>query len=189
MSTGIGFAGVLSGFVKNTANFNSFLFGSIVAISDFEMNLVAGVSCAVTLAFILLYKELFFIAMDERAARIAGVPVQAVNFIFTVLTAVTVSVAARTVGTLIVSSMMVVPVACAMQFGRSYKQTLIFSVCFAVLFTGLGLFLAYYARLKPGGTIVLLGVLCLMLILAFKTVAASFRGFRDKPGITKRKDS
>jgi zinc transport system permease protein len=173
MSAGIGLAGVLSGFVKNAANFNSFLFGSIVAISDFELSLVVGVSCAVTLTFVLLYKELFYIAMDERAARIAGVPTQAVNFVFTILTAVTVSVAARTVGALIVSSMMVVPVACAMQFGQSYKQTLICSVCFAVLFTAAGLFLAYYARLKPGGTIVLLGILCLLLILAFKGAAAA----------------
>jgi zinc transport system permease protein len=179
MSAGIGLAGVLSGFVKSAANFNSFLFGSIVAISNFELTLVAGVSCAVILAFILLYKELFFIAMDERAARIAGVPTQTVNFVFTLLTAATVSVAARTVGALIVSSMMVVPVACAMQLGKSYKQTWICSVCFAVLFTVAGLFLAYYARLKPGGTIVLLGVLCLVLILACKAAAAAVS--RSKP--------
>ncbi|MDR3288204.1 MAG: metal ABC transporter permease, partial [Peptococcaceae bacterium] len=94
LSAGVGLAGVLSGFVKNAVNFNSFLFGSIVAISDFEMFLVAGVSFAVILAFILLYKELFYIAFDERAARIAGVPVKTVNFIFTILTAVTVAVAA-----------------------------------------------------------------------------------------------
>ena len=53
MSTGIGIAGVLSGFVKNTANFNSFLFGSIVAISDFELYLVIGIGLVVLLAFIL----------------------------------------------------------------------------------------------------------------------------------------
>ncbi len=136
MSAGVGLAGVLSGFVKNAANFNSFLFGSIVAISDFELILVACISCAVLLAFILLYKELFYIALDERAARLAGIPVKTVNFIFTLLTAATVSVAARTVGALIVSSMMVVPVACAMQFGKSYKQTGLYSVCFAVFFYG-----------------------------------------------------
>lgn len=172
MSAGIGLAGVLSGFVKNAANFNSFLFGSIVAISDFEMMMVVCISCTVMLAFILLYKELFYIALDERAARLAGIPVKTVNFIFTILTAVTVSVAARTVGALIVSSMMVVPVACAMQLGKSYKQTVLYSVCFAVFFTVAGLFVAYYARLKPGGTIVLIGVLCLVLILLIKKIIA-----------------
>ncbi len=175
MSAGIGLAGVLSGHVKNAANFNSFLFGSIVSISDFEMILVAGISCIVMLAFILLYKELFYIALDERAARLSGVPVGVINFIFTILTAVTVSVAARTVGALIVSSMMVVPVACAMQVGKSYRQTVIYGVIFAVAFTVTGLFLSYYLKLKPGGTIVLLGVLCLVVMLLIKQIISMLR--------------
>jgi zinc transport system permease protein len=168
LSASIGAAGVLSGFVKNAANFNSFLFGSIVAFSDFEMTLVVCVSVAVMLVFVLLYKELFFIAFDERAARLAGVPVRAINNIFTILTALTVSIASRTVGVLIVSSMMVIPVACAMQFRVSYKRTVACSVCFAVAFTVAGLYISYYARLKPGGTIVLLGVACLTVILSAK---------------------
>lgn len=69
MSAGVGLAGVLSGFVKNAANFNSFLFGSIVAISDTEMYLVVGVSAAVLLLFLLMYKELFYISLDEQSAR------------------------------------------------------------------------------------------------------------------------
>lgn len=175
MSAGVGLAGILSGFVKNAANFNSFLFGSIVAISDFEMVLVAVISCAVMLAFFLLYKELFYIALDERSARLAGIPVKTINFVFTILTAVTVSVAARTVGALIVSSMMVVPVACAMQLGKSYRQTVVYSVIFAVFFMLTGLYVAYYARLKPGGTIVLTGVVCLIVILCIKAVIPRIR--------------
>ncbi len=169
MSAGIGAAGVLSGFVQNAASFNSFLFGSIVAISRFELVLVASVSGLVLLFFLLLYKELFHIALDERSARLAGVPVAAVNFIFTVLTAVTVSVAARTVGALIVSSLMVVPVACALQVANSYRQTVVYGIGFAVFFTVTGLFLAYYAGLKPGGTIVLVGVAALLLLLLLKS--------------------
>ncbi len=180
MSAGVGLAGVLSGFVKNAANFNSFLFGSIVAISDFEVILVACISCAVLLAFVFLYKELFYIALDERAARLAGIPVGAINFIFTILTAVTVSVAARTVGALIVSSLMVVPAACAMQFGKSYKQTVVYSVLFAVIFTTAGLFLSYYLRLKPGGTIVLIGVLFFIVILLLKKIFAGRVSAADK---------
>lgn len=169
-SAGVGLAGVLSGFVKNAATFNSFLFGSIVAISNFEVAMVVVISLLVLVTFILLYKELFFIAFDEDAARLAGVPVKTVNFIFTILTAITVSIAARTVGALIVSSMMVVPVACAMQFGKSYKQTVLYSIAFAVSFTVVGLFIAYYLGLKPGGTIVLIGVAVLALIFLLKRV-------------------
>ncbi|MEY8354964.1 metal ABC transporter permease [Lachnospiraceae bacterium 54-53] len=168
MSAGIGLAGVLSGFVKNSANFNSFLFGSIVAISNTEMYLVIGVSLTVLLLFLLLYKELFYIALDERSAKLAGVPVKMVNFIFTILTAVTVSIAARTVGALIVSSMMVIPVACAMQIGKNYRQTVVYAVCFDVVFMIAGLFAAYYIGLKPGGTIVLVGVIFLLMIFVGK---------------------
>lgn len=175
MAAGIGLAGVLLGFVKNSANFNSFLFGSIVAISDFELALVVAISFFVLIEFIFLYKELFFVAFDEQCARLAGVPVWGINFIFTILTAATVSIAARTVGALIVSSMMVVPVACSMQFAKSYKQTVIFSVVFALLFTVTGLFVSYYARLKPGGTIVLTGVLFLVVILTIKRFVPCIR--------------
>lgn len=170
MSAGISLAGVLSGFVKNSANFNSFLFGSIVAISDFELGLVLIMSLLILSAFLVLYKELFLISLDEQAARLAGVPVRLVNFIFTLMTAVTVSIAARTVGALIVSSLMVIPVICAMQIGRSYKQTLVWSIGLALLFTVTGLFLSYYTGLKPGATIVLAGILGLLIVLLAKSI-------------------
>jgi zinc transport system permease protein len=168
LSASVGLAGILSGFAKNSASFNSFLFGSIIAFSDFEIALVVCVSLAVMLTFILLYKEMFFIAFDERLASLAGVPVRTINNVFTILAAVTVAVASRTVGVLIVSSTMVIPVACAMQFRVSYKRTVIFSILFAVAFMITGLYISYYARLKPGGTIVLLGVACLSVILLVK---------------------
>ena len=171
LSAGVGLAGVLSGFVRNAAGFNSFLFGSIVAITPGELTATAVISVLVLAAFVLLYKELFAIALDENAAHRAGVPVGAVRCI---LTAATVSVAARTVGALIVSSMLVLPVACAMQVARSYRQTVLFSILFAEGFIAAGLTLAFYAGLKPGGTIVLLGVGCLLVILAGKTAAAHF---------------
>ena len=149
MSTGIGLAGILSGFVKNGTNFNSFLFGSIISISKGEL---------------LLYKELFYIGFDENAARISGVPVKTINFIFTLLTALTVSIASRTVGTLIVSSMLVIPIACGMQVGRSYKAVMIIGVITALVTTVIGLTLSYYVGLKPGGTIVLLEVVCFLIL-------------------------
>ena len=125
-------------------------------------------SLGVFLMCLLLYKELFFITLDEQSARLAGVPVKTVNFIFTVLIALTVSVAARTVGSLIVSSMMVVPVACALQFGKGYRGTLILAVLLDVIFMIIGLFAAYYLGLKPGGTIVLIGVIFLVAALFVK---------------------
>lgn len=168
MSTGIGLAGILSGFVKNSATFNSFLFGSIVAISDFELYMVVALSIIVTAISIILYKELFAITFDEESAKLAGVSVGLINFIFTLLTAIVISISARTVGTLVISSLMVLPVAAAMQLSKSYKQTLIYSIVIAVISTISGLFISYYANFKPGGTIVLVSVIILIGVLLYK---------------------
>lgn len=170
MSAGIGLAGVLSGFVQNSANFNSFLFGSIVSISTGEMAGVCIISVAVLVTLMLFYRELFYMGFDENAARISGVPVRQINFMFTILTALTVSVDSRTVGALIVSSMLVVPIACGMQMGKSYKNTLIGAICVAVFTTIAGLVLSYYVGIKPGGTIVLLEVVIFLILVVFKTI-------------------
>ena len=165
------FAGVAV-LIKNLAGTPDtlFLIGSIVAISDAEMISVIVVSVVVLVLFLLLYKELFYISLDERSARLVGVPVGVVNFIFTIMIAVTVSVAARTVGALMVSSMMVVPVACAMQLGKNFKQTVWYAVGLNVLFMIIGLFAAFYLGLKPGGTIVLVGVAALLIIFIGKRI-------------------
>lgn len=167
MSAGIGLTAVLSGFVGNTSDLNSFMFGSIVAISDFEMVLTVVLSIAVILVTMVLYRELFYISFDEEAAALAGVPVKTVNLIIMLLTAVTVSVASRVVGALMVSSLLVIPVACAMTVAKSYKQTMVLSVAFAEVFTVGGLITSYYLDVKPGGSIVLLGVVVLVGFLTF----------------------
>ena len=111
---------------------------------------VCIISVAVLLVLGIFSRELFYIGFDENAARISGVPVRQVNFIFTILTALTVSAASRTVATLIVSSMLVVPVACGMQMAKSYRMTLVCGVIVAVVTTITGLFLSYYVGVKPG---------------------------------------
>lgn len=168
LSAGVGLAGLLSGMLDSATGFNSFLFGSIVAIDNAELAMVVLVSLTVALAFALLYRQLLAIAFDERGARLAGIRVQSINLIFTLLTAMAVAIAARTVGALMVSSLMVVPVVCAMQLAGSYRQLVAFSVVHGVAFTAAGLAIAYYMGLRPGATIVLCGVLWLALLVAGK---------------------
>lgn len=168
LSFGVGVAAVFSGFIKNSASFSSFLFGSIVAITEFELYTVIILSIVVIFIMILLYKELFYITFDEEGAELSGVKVKSVNFIFTLMTAIVVSIAARTVGSLVISSLMIIPVACSMLISKSYLKNVIYSVLFAVLFTILGLFITAFYDLKPGGTIVLIGIGVLLLLLIFR---------------------
>lgn len=169
MSAGIGITAILSGFIKNgSANINSFMFGSIVAVSDFELIMTLILSAIVILVTFLLYKENFAIAFDEEAAILSGIPVKAINFVLMLLTAITASVASRIVGALMISSLLVIPSATAMLISKSYKGTLILSIVFAEIFTIAGLFISYYLNLRPGGTIVLLGTIILVATALFK---------------------
>ena len=171
MSTGIGLAGILSGFITNAADFNSFLFGSIVATSNYEILFVCILGILVVASVVILYRELMYIAFDEECAGLAGIPVGAINFLFTILTAVTVSVSARTVGTLVVSSLLVLPVASAMQIAKSYRGTTILSLIYAVISTMAGLVISFYGDLRPGGTIVIISVIILVFSIIYKRVA------------------
>lgn len=180
MSAGIGLAGNLSGFVKKAANFNSFLFGSIVAIDDFEFYLVLGIGALVLLLSFLFYKELFYVTFDEEGAVLAGIPVRWINRLFTLLTALTIAVAARTVGSLVISSLLVIPVATALQLGKSYRSTLFVSMGLSVAYTILGLFCSFYWNLKPGATIVLISVVGLLAVLIVKKHT---NGLRARSGL------
>lgn len=164
MSAGIGLTAVLSAFITNgSANINSFMFGSIVAISDFELWLSLALTSLVLILTLILYKENFAIAFDEESAGLCGIPVRAINFIMMLLTAIVVSVASRIVGALMISSLLVIPVATSMLISKSYKQTLILSIVISEFITLLGLYISFYMNLRPGGTIVLLGVVVLII--------------------------
>ncbi|MBP5426712.1 MAG: metal ABC transporter permease [Clostridiales bacterium] len=166
MSTGVGLAGVLSGFVKDNALLNNFLFGSIVAISDFELYMIIALSVLVILVITFLYKDLFYITFDEEGARLSGVKVGAVNFVFMLLAAITIAISARAVGTLVISSLMTIPAAAAMKISKSFKTTLLYAIVYALVSVLIGIFISFYVNLKPGGTIVMISVALLLLTIA-----------------------
>jgi zinc transport system permease protein len=139
------------------------MFGSIVAISDFELWLSLALTSLVLILTLILYKENFAIAFDEESAGLCGIPVRTINFIMMLLTAIVVSVASRIVGALMISSLLVIPVATSMLISKSYKQTLILSIVISEFITLLGLYISFYMNLRPGGTIVLLGVVVLII--------------------------
>lgn len=171
LSTGVGLAGVLSGYLPDMTNFSNFLFGSIVAIPDPEFYTTIGVSLATLGAFFLFYRAVFYIVFDEQGAKLAGAPVHRINFLFVILTAAMIAIASRTVGALIVSSLMVLPVACALQIARNFRSTVWLSIAFSVLFMISGLLISCYSDAKPGGAIALTGVAALVTILVIKAVA------------------
>jgi zinc transport system permease protein len=132
-----------------------YLFGSILTVTRGDL-LVIAVLGAIGLATIaLLYRALAAAVIDEEGARVAGVPVDALNVTVAVLAAVTVALSMRVVGILLVAALMVLPVGAASRVAPSMRSALLLSTAIGLGSALAGLALAYYADLPPGGTIVL----------------------------------
>jgi len=165
-SVGIGITLVSTG--KAGANVNSYLFGSILTVtkSDLLIMLVLSVVSIVTLYS--LYNQLLYITFDEESAKISGVKVKVINYVFALLVGATISVSLRILGILVMSSMIALPVATALQMNKGFKHTLIYSILFGFIDIILGLIISYYINCAPGGTIALTSVAVLILVIASK---------------------
>lgn len=171
LSAGIGLAVVLISLGKSfNADLMSYLFGSIIGVNMLDIYIILGLSIIILTSVWLFYKEFFYISFDEEGAEMAGIPVSNLNMYFTALTAMTIVVSMRIVGILMVSSLMVVPVACSLLVSKSFKNTIFLSVVFALVSVIIGLFTSYYLDLAPGGSIVLTSVFILLGILAVKKI-------------------
>lgn len=176
LSVGTAITVISSG--KLHANADSFLFGSILTVTEFDIVMVLILSVISVAALILLYHQMLYIAYDEEAAQVAGVKVRLINYIFAVLVASAISVSIRIVGVLVLSSMIALPVATALQLGKGFKVTLIFSIVFSVVDIMAGLFLSYYLNVAPGGFTALVSVGVLVLVMAGKRIAIGVRRAR-----------
>lgn len=174
LSGGIGL-GVI--FISLADGFNtdlfSYLFGSVSAVSRTDLWTIAIISILVIILVVLLYKELFLLSFDEEYARATGIAAKTLHFIFIVMVALVIAASMRIVGILLVSSLMTLPVAASIRFAKGFKQTIFFSILFGEISVLGGLFLSYYLDLAPGGTIVMIAVLILVLAIWFKKRASS----------------
>lgn len=168
LTLSLGIAIILISTGKASANVNSYLFGSILTVnkSDILMILIAGIICILILA--LIYNKLIYITFDEDGAKTAGIRVKLINYLFTILVGTTISLSIRVMGILVISSIIVVPVATAMQLKLSFNKTLLASILFGMIDILLGLILSYYMNSAPGGTIAITSVIMLMLTIIIK---------------------
>ncbi|SHJ35610.1 metal ABC transporter permease [Lutispora thermophila] len=171
LSAGIGIAVVMIGLAKGfNTDLMGYMFGSIAAVSSKDIYIMGILSVIIILSVIVLHKKLFYIAFDEEGAQVSGVSVNFLNMYLTILTGLTVVVSMRIVGIFMVSSMLVVPVAAAIQTGQGFIKTTAISVIFALISVIFGLVLSYYFDIAPGGTIVLLSVGILVGVLFIKAL-------------------
>ncbi|PYG01653.1 zinc transport system permease protein [Georgenia satyanarayanai] len=141
-----------------TANLNGYLFGSIATVTLTDLWLTIGLAVSILAVGIGLRPALFALSHDEEFARASGLPVRLLNIVVAVLAALTVSVAMRVVGVLLVSALMIVPVATAQLVTRSFRGTMAAAMVIGLAVSVSGLSLTYVYPLSPGATIVVLAI-------------------------------
>lgn len=141
-----------------TTSLFNYLFGSITTVTRLDLAVIVVVGLVVILATALAFKALVYIAFDEEAAQVSGLPVQSLNTVFIILAALTITLAIPIVGILLISALVVIPVIAAMQFQRPMLQTMLMAQAMAVVAVVGGLLTSFYLDLAPGGTIVLLTI-------------------------------
>ncbi|MBP2331535.1 metal ABC transporter permease [Corynebacterium freneyi] len=175
LSAGLGVAVILSDLAPSGRSFDSYLFGSISAVTEADVWLTAVVFALVVATSVVCYGSLLDMVVDPILARLAGNRVGVVNAVFTALAAITVALAVKVIGALLVVSLMVLPVATALIVARSYAQSFWLSIAASVVYTMTGLVISYSVDVRPGGAIVVTAVLGMGLTALFRKIRPASR--------------
>jgi zinc transport system permease protein len=152
---GIAAGVVLASRSATNTNLQPYLFGSILTATANDVWTVIALGAVIVVAIAFTGRALLAVVLDEDSARVAGIPARALNTMLAVLTAVTVVMAMRIVGVLLIAALMVLPVATSRLLARSFRSTLIGAVAVGIVSSILGLFAARQWALAAGGAIVL----------------------------------
>lgn len=159
---------------ESSSGLNAYLFGAITTVSNSDLVIVGILGLIVIAVSLGLSPQLFAVCQDEEHAKVSGVPVRFYSILIAILAAVTITVAMRTVGLLLVSALMVVPVAASQQLTRSFRTTHMAAILIGLVAAVGGLVTSYQIETQPGPTIVLVA----LVIFALASVTAVVLGRR-----------
>jgi zinc transport system permease protein len=156
---GIALGVLLIGAAGGTStNLLGYLFGSISTVSWQDVWISVILAGAIVAIGIGLRRALFAVTHDQEFASATGLPVNALNMVVAVLAAVTITVSMRVVGVLLVSALMIIPVAIAQLVTHSFNRTMLIAMVIGAALTLAGIAVTLYVDLQPGALIVVLGV-------------------------------
>ncbi|MGC4902195.1 metal ABC transporter permease [Micromonospora echinospora] len=158
---------------------NAYLFGSLTTTSQGDLVTIGVLGAALLVTMLVLRPALFAVCHDEEYARVSGLPVRALNLIIAVGTAITVTIAMRAVGVLLISALMVVPVATAQQVTRGFRSTMAAAMALGLFAAGAGVWVAATADTAPGASVVLVAIGSFLLVALG---AAGVRAVRRRTG-------
>jgi len=170
VAIGIVIASLAQGF---NVDLFSYLFGSILVISDLDVYLSVALSLVVIGGVVFYYHDLFAITYDENYARVSGMKVEHLNYMIAVMTSITIVLGIRVVGTMLVSSLIVFPAVTALQVSRSFRSAMAIAAATSVFCVIAGVFASFNFNLPTGGTIVILNAICFAFAFGYKVVSTS----------------
>lgn len=166
----VGIAITLTTSGRASGNIESFLFGSILTVEKSDLISIFIISIASLIIITLFYNKFLYTTFDEIGAKVSGINTKFLNYLFSLLVGFAISISIRIIGILVVSSLLAVPVAAAMQFRKGFKKTLILSILFSFIDVLIGLFSSYYLNCAPGGTVALTSVLTLIIAIIIRRI-------------------
>ena len=145
----------------------SFLFGSILLISNEDLIMILAISSGVIATLVVLQKQFLHLTFNEEQAKLGGLQTTLLNYAFVILASITVVTSFRLVGMLLISALIVIPNITAMMFGKGFKKTVGISLGISVFSVITGILVSYYLNVAASGTIVIItvGILVGTLIL------------------------
>jgi zinc transport system permease protein len=176
LAVGVVLIGISGGF---SLDLYSFLFGSILLISYNDQLMILVISLIVLAIMYKMYRKFMYIAFDEEQAKVSGIDVTKLNYLFILLASITVIASVRLVGVLLISSLIVIPNITSMMFGKGFKKTLSMSIFTSVVCVIGGIVVSYDMNLAPGGTIVIISVIVFIAVISFKYSFKAFKGKRQ----------
>jgi len=175
ISLGAALSAIFFSLSKKTGSLYNYLFGSILTVTNYYIILILVTALIVAILFILFGKQILAVSFDESSAKFLGINVNLFQIIFIIMLSIVVSVLLESAGVLLISSMMVIPVAAGMKLGWSYKSTLIISIIFSELSVFFGLWLAYSLRIPSGAAIVSVNIVILLVVAITKKIVLKQR--------------
>ena len=147
----------------------SFLFGSILLISQEDTIMILALSAGIIATLTIMQKQFLHLTFNEEQAKLAGMRTTLLNYAFVVLASITVVTSMRLVGILLISALIVIPNITAMQFGKGFKKTVFISMSISVISVVSGILVSYFLNVAPSGTIVVIAVGILLGTLLLKS--------------------
>ncbi len=168
ISLGAALSAIFFSLSKKTGSLYSYLFGSILTVTDYYLVLILITAVIVLVLFIVFGKQILSVSFDETTAKFLGININLFQIMFMIVLSIVVSVLLESAGVLLISSMMIIPVAAAMRIGWSFKSTLVISIVFSELSVFFGLWLAYSLTIPSGAAIVSVNIIILLIIAIAK---------------------